>query len=364
MIPVSEPYLGEKELNYITDCIKTGWISSRGGYIKKFEQEFASFCNTRFGIAVSNGTAALHLALKALNIKEGDEVIVPNLTFVSPASMVKNIGAVPILVDSDPETWNMDVSKIEEKITPKTKAIIPVHLYGHPCDMNSIMEIAKKHSLYVIEDACEAHGAEYNGKKVGGIGDIGCFSFYGNKVITTGEGGMIVTNREDLKDRVVYFMNHGMRDGKRYWHEDVGFNYRMTNLQAAVGLAQLERIQEFIEIKRENANYYNLLLKGIRGITLPAEKQWAKNIYWMYSILIDDCFGISRDELIEKLKEKGIDSRAFFYPLNEMPPYKNNEELPVSKKLSRTGISLPSSTKLKKEEIKYIADSIKSFAEQ
>ncbi len=363
MIPVAEPFLGEDELRYVTDCIKHGWISSAGSYVKKFEKEFAKFCNVKYGIAVSSGTAALHLALLASGIEKGDEVIIPNLTFVSPASMTKLVGARPVLVDSDSETWNIDPKKIEENITGKTKAIIPVHLYGHPSDMDQIMSIAKKNNLKVIEDACEAHGAEYKGRKVGGIGDIGCFSFYGNKIITTGEGGMCVTNNEKLYEKMKYLRDHAMKPDKRYWHEEVGFNYRLTNIQAAVGIAQLEKIEEIIKAKRNNAMIYDSLLKGIEGIMLPPNKFWAKNVYWMYSILVNDKFNLSRDNLMQKLREKGIETRAFFYPLNEMPPYRSEGEFEVSKKISESGINLPSSAKLTKEEIKKVCSVIREVAE-
>ncbi|NQV08592.1 DegT/DnrJ/EryC1/StrS family aminotransferase, partial [Candidatus Woesearchaeota archaeon] len=258
-IPVAEPVLEGNELKYVTECVKTGWISSAGKFVKKFEEKFSKYCDCKYGVAVSNGTTALHLALVALGIKKGDEVIVPNFTFVATANAVVYVGGVPVFVDADKETWNIDVDKIEEKITSKTKAIIPVNIYGHPCDMNKIMDIAKKHNLYVIEDCAESHGAEYNGEKTGSFGDISCFSFYGNKIITTGEGGMCVTNNKELAEKMSMLKDHGMKPERRYWHETIGFNYRMTNIQAAIGLAQLENINKFIETKRENTIIYNSL---------------------------------------------------------------------------------------------------------
>jgi len=359
MIPIAEPSLEGNELKYVEDCIKGGWISSIGSYVKKFEEEFAKYCGVEYGISVSNGTAALHLALLALGIKKGDEIIMPNLTFVSPASMTKLVGANPVLVDVDPETWCINPDKIEEKITKKTRAIIPVHLYGMPCNMDSILKIAGKYNLFVIEDAAEAHGAEYKGKKVGSFGDLAVFSFYGNKIITTGEGGMVLTDNEKLAEKIGYLKNHAMKKEKRYWHESIGFNYRLTNIQAAIGLAQLEQIDKFIEKKIENAKIYNKLLKNIPGVTLPPQKPDYKNVFWMYSILIGERFGISRDELIKKLRKGGIESRKFFYPVNEMPPYKTNEVFPVSKRLSEQGINLPSSVKLTKEEIEKICEVIR-----
>jgi perosamine synthetase len=350
-IPVAEPVLDGNELEYVTECIKSSWISSLGKYIEKFENSFSDFCGVKYGVSTSNGTTALHLALLALGIGKGDEVIIPNLTFIATANAVTYTSAAPILVDSEKETWNIDPEKIEEKITNKTKAILVVHLYGHPCDMDKILNIAKKHDLSIIEDCAEAHGAEYKGRKVGSFGDIACFSFYGNKLITTGEGGMCITNNKDLAERMKFLKDHGMSKEKRYWHPEIGYNYRMTNIQAAIGLAQLENIEKIIERKRKNAEIYNSLLKNIKGITLPPEKGYAKNVYWMYSILIGDNFPIDRDQLILKLKEERVDSRPLFYPLNAMPPYKSNEGFPIAEELSKRGINLPSSINLSKESI-------------
>jgi perosamine synthetase len=360
-IPVAEPQLGEKELEYVTDCINSNWISSIGDYIVSFEKGFAKFCDSKYAIAVSNGTAALHLALAAIGIGPGDEVIIPALTFVATASAVIYTGASPILVDSDPKTWNVNPEGIEERITARTKAIIPVHLYGHPCDMDPIMEIAKRHNLKVVEDAAEAHGAEYKGRKAGSIGDVGCFSFYGNKIITTGEGGMCVTNHKALAERMRFLRDHAMSKTKRYWHPEVGYNYRITNIQAAIGLAQLEKIEEFIEKKRENASYYNSLLNRSKGVILPTEEEYAKNVYWMYSILIENEYGIDRDTLMKRLREKDIDSRPFFYPVHKMPFFEGSQDYPVAEDLSKRGINLPSSVKLRKDQIERIVDIIKSI---
>ena len=356
MIPITEPSLDEKELEYVTDCIKSGWISSIGKYVDIFGQKFSKYCGAKHGVAVANGTVALHLALAALGIGKGDEVIIPDLTFVATANAISHTGAKPVFVDIDKETWCIDPTKIIGKISDKTKAIIPVHLYGHPCNMDPIMEVAEKNDINVIEDAAEAHGAEYKCKKVGSIGHIGCFSFYGNKIITTGEGGMCITNDKKLADRMEFLKDHGMSKEKRYWHDEIAFNYRMTNVQAAIGLAQLEKIDKFIETKRKNASIYNKLLDGINGIVLPPEKQWAKNVYWMYSILVKN-----RDKLMEELRKNGIDSRPFFYPLHILPPYKLDVSFPVSEQISREGISLPSSVKLKKDEIELISNKIKKF---
>lgn len=360
MIPVAEPSLSEEELKNVVEVVKSGWISSKGEYVTKFEKEFAKFIGTRYSQSTSSGTTALHLALKAIGIKKGDEVIVPTLTFIATANVVLYCNAKPVFVDSHPEYWCIDPEKIEKKITQRTKAIVPVHLYGHPCDMDPIMDLAKAHDLYVIEDAAEAHGAEYKGKKVGSIGDIGCFSFYGNKIITTGEGGMCTTNNEDLAKKIELLKNHGMNPQRRYWHEVVGFNYRMTNLQAAVGLAQLRKIDKFIETKRKNARFYNSLLQDIKGITLPPEMSWAKNVYWMYSILIENYDDRNRDTLLENLLEKGVETRPFFYPIHTMPIYKQSGEFSIAEKLSQEGLNLPSGVTLQKADIEYISEIIKS----
>jgi perosamine synthetase len=360
-IPVAEPDIGGEELENIIEAVKSGWISSKGNFIVEFEEKISKYFNRNFGISTSNGTTALHLALEALGIKSGDEVIVPTLTFVATANAVRYTGAKPVFVDSHPDYWCIDPEKIEEKITEKTKAIIPVHLYGHPCDMDVILEIAKEYDLYVVEDCAEAHGAEYKDKKVGSFGIINCFSFYGNKIITTGEGGMCVTNDKELAEKMKMLRDHGMSHQKKYWHEVIGFNYRMTNLQAAIGVAQLNKIDKFVEKKRKNAETYNQFLKNIQGIALPPEMPWAKNVYWMYSILATNDFGMNRERVISKLADEGIDSRPFFYPIHTMPPYKENKEYPVAQKISKEGLNLPNSVKLSDDDLKRIATCIISL---
>lgn len=361
MIPIAEPSLGEEELKNITEAVKSGWISSKGKFILEFEEKFAEYCGCKHGTATSNGTVSLHLALKALDIKKGDEVIVPTLTFIATANAVTYCNAKPVFVDSHPDYWCMDPEKIEEKITENTKAIIPVHLYGHPCDMDAIMDIAREHDLYVIEDAAEAHGAEYKGKKVGSFGDINCFSFYGNKIITTGEGGMCLTDNDELAERMRILRDHGMNPNKRYWHDVIGFNYRMTNLQAAVGVAQIKRLDEFVEKKRRIAGWYSEGLEELEEkglIKRHPEMSWAKCVYWMYCILVHDNVRISRDRLMERLGEHEIDTRPFFYPIHEMPPYKNNEKFKVAERISIEGINLPSGIKLKKTDIRCIIEAL------
>ena len=355
-LPVAEPIIGNKELENVIDCIVTGWVSSTGKYVSEFEEKFAEFCNSRYAISSSNGTTALHLALLALGIGTGDEVIVPSLTFISTANAVKYTGAHPIFVDSDPETWNIDPNQIESAITDRTKAIIPVHLYGHPADMDPIMEIAEYNELAIIEDAAEAHGATYKGRQIGAIGDMGCFSFYGNKIITTGEGGMVVTNDSDFAERMKIFRDHGMSPNRRYWHTVLGFNYRMTNLQAALGVAQLERIESILARKRQIASNYQKELTNIPGISLPPNFSWAENVYWLYSVLIDEsCYGLSRDELISVLKNEGIETRPVFPPIHTQPIYANGQHLPVAEQLSYQGLSSPSGLNLRLEDISRLA---------
>jgi len=361
MIPVCRPTLTGKELIYLNECIKTNQISSRGKFVEKFEQKFAQYCGCKYGISTTSGTTALHLALVSLDIKPGDEVILPSFTMISPALAIYYCGAKPVLVDVDSKTWTINVKKIEEKITSKTKAILAVHIYGHPCDMDPIISIAKKYNLYIIEDAAEAHGAEYKNKKCGSLSDVACFSFYANKIITTGEGGMIVTNDEQVAERSRLLKDLGFLKEKRFLHQDIGFNYRMTNLQAAIGLAQLEEIEKFVEARRNNAYLYNKYLKDIEEITLPPEETWAKSCYWMYGILVNN---INREELREELRERKVDTRTFFIPMNKQPVFNKlgwfkKEHYPISENLSEKGFYLPSSSSLKSEEIEYITSVMK-----
>ncbi|HEY83802.1 MAG TPA: DegT/DnrJ/EryC1/StrS family aminotransferase [Chloroflexi bacterium] len=360
-IPVAEPMLKGRELEYISDCITSGWVSSKGKYVNRFERNFAEFCGVKRGIATFNGTIALHLALAALNIGPGDEVIVPTLTFVATANAVAYTGATPVFVDSEAETWNIDPKAIEDAITPRSKAIIPVHLYGHPADMDPLLEIAKAHNLIVIEDAAEAHGARYKGRPVGSLGDAAIFSFMGNKIITTGEGGLIVSNNKELTERAFFLQNHARYAGNPYWHTEIGFNYRMTNLQAALGVAQLEQIDDFIAIRRKNAAYYMERLKNIPGLTMPPEAEWAENVYWMFAPLIEPEFGVERDAVIEKLRQKGIESRPFFYPIHTMPMYATGQSLPIAESLAARGINLPSGTTLTTKQIDFVCDALKTM---
>jgi perosamine synthetase len=355
-IPVAQPDIGNEELENVTTAVKSGWVSSKGPFIEEFERNFANYIGTKYGVSASNGTTALHLALVALGIGKGDKVLIPSLDFISVANVVTYVGAKPVFVDSHPDYWCMDPSKI--KIDKQTKAIIAVHLYGHPCDMDKIMSIAKDHNLRVIEDCAEAHGAEFNGRKVGTFGVVSCFSFYGNKIITTGEGGMCLTNNEEISQRMQILRDHGMNPHKRYWHDVIGFNYRITNLQAALGVAQLKKIDTLINKKRHIAHIYNKLLEVLSDVTLPPEMPWAKNVYWLYSILVPSSL---RNKLIEHLEKEGIESRPFFYPSHIMPPHKINLSFPIAEDLSVRGLNLPSGTLLTESQIEEVVQSLKQI---
>ncbi len=353
--PIADPQLNGNELNYLLDAFVSTWISSSGYYINKFEQDFSSYCGSSYGVAVSNGTVSLHLALVALGIKTGDEVIVPDLTFAATINAVLYTGATPIIVDIEESSWCIDPNRIKEAITPKTKAIIPVHLYGQPCDMDSIMKIANEYNLYVIEDCAEAHGAMFNGKRVGSFGDIGCFSFFGNKVITTGEGGMCVTNSEELSNSMRKLRDHGMSKERRYYHDVVGYNYRMTNLQAAIGVGQIERIDDILSWREVLEEKYRKILKNETNVILQRKDIAArKKVAWLVSILVQP---EKRDEMILQMKQIGIDSRPFFVPLSKMDIYKAYapKECTVSNRISKRGINLPTNYRVTEEVIEKIA---------
>jgi perosamine synthetase len=359
-IPVAEPDLGEEELANVVQAVKSGWVSSQGVFVREFEEGFARYCGAKHGVATANGTVALHLALTALGVGAGDEVLVPSLTFIATANAVTYTGARPVFVDSHADYWCMDPGRLEEKITPRTRGIIPVHLYGHPCDMDPIMDVARRHDLWVVEDAAEAHGAEYKGRKVGSLGAIACFSFYGNKIVTTGEGGACLTSDDRLHREMVILRDHGTTPGRRYWHDRIGFNYRMTNLQAAVGVAQLARLDEFVRRKRELARQYSALLEGVPGIRLPLEMPWAKSACWMYSLLLDDDFPLTAEELSRRLAAEWIETSPFFTPVHLLPPYRDGTGLPQAERLWRGGITLPSAVSLTEEQVAYVVAAIRS----
>ena len=363
MIPVNTPLLSGNELNYLTECIKTGWISSEGPFVTSFEQKFSKYVKRDFGIAVSNGSAALDIAIKAFNFQKGDEIILPTFTIISPAQSIVTNGCIPVLVDSDPITWNMDVNKIEEKITKKTRAILIVHIYGLPVDINPVLNLCKKYNLKLIEDAAEMHGQTYYNEMCGSFGDISIFSFYPNKHITTGEGGMIVTNDENLKERCQKLRNLAFEpNARRFVHNEIGWNYRMTNMQAALGLAQLENIDIHIKRKREIGNLYYDGLKGIKNFELQQYKNdYADNIYWVFGLVANNeklCI-----DTVSKLTEMKIGTRPFFWCMHEQPVFMKmnlfiNESYPIAEKIARCGFYLPSGLGLKNSEVNFVIENL------
>ena len=362
-IPVAVPDLSGNEKKYVMDCMDTSWISSNGAYIKRFEDAFAEYVGSKHALSCCNGTVTLHLALLAFGIGPGDEVIVPSLTYIATANAVRYCNATPALADCLEDTWNIDPKDIERKITPRTKAIIPVHLYGNPCDMDSIMAIAKAYNLYVLEDAAECHGAKYNGKMTGAIGDIGTFSFFGNKIITTGEGGMLVTDNDEFAKKMRILKGQGMDPNRRYWFNEIGYNYRMTNVEAAIGLAQLENIDTHIANRKKVAEWYQEELSSLKDyVDFQQSTVNSENVWWMFSILLTNKAAISRDELMNKLKEDGIETRPLFYPMHVMPPYfDENACCPVSEKIASNGINLPTHSSVTREDISFICDRVKKY---
>jgi len=371
MIPVNEPLLGETDLHYVTECVRTGWISSSGRFIDEFEQRWAAYCGRRYGIAVSNGTTALQLAVAALDLQPGDEIIMPSFTIISCALAAVYNGAVPVLVDSDPATWCMDVTQVEKKISERTRAIMPVHIYGHPVDMDPILELARARGLAVIEDAAEAHGAEYLSgrdtnpvwRRCGGLGTLSCFSFYANKLVTTGEGGMVVTNDAGLNDKVRSLRNLCFRPERRFYHLEMGFNFRLTNLQAALGLAQIERIHDIVARKRSVGEEYTRRLKGLRGLQLPVDECWARGVYWMYGIVVMEETGMDAAALAQTLRRSGIETRPFFLGMHEQPVFHQrglfvDEHYPVAERLGRQGLYLPSGLALTEEQLTHVCTTL------
>ncbi len=357
-IPVAEPSLSGNELRYVSECVTTSWISSQGPFVRRFENDFAAKTGARYALAVSNGTVALHLALLALDIGPGDEVIVPDLTFAATINAVIHAGATPVIVDVDRTSWNIDPLAIAAAITPRTRAIMPVHLYGQPADMDAVLALASQRNLVVIEDAAEAIGAAYKGRHCGTIGDAGTFSFFSNKLLTTGEGGMVVFRDAAVAERARRLRDHGMDPARRYWHLEVGYNYRLTNVQAAIGCAQLEQIDRFLARKLEIAGRYRRGLSQIEGLTLPALIDGHANSYWAFTMIVDlERLGLGRDALADRLEKARIETRPVFYPLHEMPPYREfagNRDFAKTHWLSWSGISLPSAVTLSDGEIDYI----------
>lgn len=367
MILVNEPLLDGNEKKYLAECIDTGWISSEGPFIKTFEEKMAQAAGRKYGIAVSNGSVAIDAAILALGIGQGDEVIMPTFTIISCAAAIVRAGAIPVLVDADPVTWNMDINQVADKVTPRTKAIMVVHIYGLPVDMDPVIELANKHGLKIIEDAAEMHGQTYKGRPAGSFGDISTFSFYPNKHVTTGEGGMILTDDEGLANKCRSLRNLCFIPEKRFYHEELGFNFRMTNMQAALGVAQLERLKEFVVKKRQMGQQYTALLKDLSSIQLPLEKTaYADNIYWVFGIVLKDEVPFDAFEAMKKLGTEKIGTRPFFWPMHEQPVFHKmglfiNEKYPVAERIARRGFYLPSGLALQPEQIVTVSQAVKKI---
>jgi len=372
-IPVNEPRIGVREMEYVKDCLRTGWISSAGQYIEEFEQRWAEYCGMRYGVAVSNGTVALQVAVACLNLQPGDEVIMPTFTIISCAQAVTYNGEVPVLVDVDSRTWCMDVSQVEGRITPRTRAIMPVHIYGHPVDMDPLLELAEQHGLAIIEDAAEAHGAEYccgwrDGKsewrRCGSFGTVSCFSFYANKIVTTGEGGMVLTNDLAMAGRLRSLRNLCFRADRRFYHTELGYNFRLTNVQAAIGLGQLEQIDRALDQKRWMGRAYTERLRGLPGLQLPVEEPWAKNVYWMYGVVLDESSGMDAADFARRLAECGVMTRPFFLGMHEQPVLRRmglfrDGHYPVAERIGRQGLYLPSGLTLTEEQLDRVCSAVK-----
>ncbi|MCW3463972.1 DegT/DnrJ/EryC1/StrS family aminotransferase [Chitinophaga nivalis] len=358
-IPIYQPSLGEQEKKNVMECLDSTWISSKGKFIAEFEREFAHYLQVGHAASVCNGTVAIHLALVALGIGKGDEVIVPSLTYIASVNAITYTGATPVFVDSLNDCWQIDPADVEKKITANTKAVMAVHLYGHPCDMDAMTAICRKHNIFLIEDCAEALGTQYKGKHVGTFGDVSTFSFFGNKTITTGEGGMVVTNDQTLHDRLVRFKGQGLAKHREYWHDIIGYNYRMTNICAAIGLAQLQRVEDILARKRKVAKTYEAAFEGT-GIVFHKEQGDVVHSYWMCSILVTD--ETERDDLREVLKAKGVETRPLFYPVHTMPMYAARyERHAIAENLGRRGINLPSYPELTQEQLDYITNIILTY---
>ena len=364
MIPVAEPLITQEDIACVNQALASGWISSYGRFLEQFEKRWADICGMPFGIAVSNGTVALDVAVGLLRLQPGDEIIMPAFTIISPALAVVRAGGVPVLVDSDPVNWQMDVAQIEKKITPKTKAILVVHIYGHPADMDPVADLAARYGLTIIEDAAEVHGAEYKGVKCGGIGDISTFSFYANKLISTGEGGMVLVRDAAHAEHARSLRNLCFQKDRRFYHEALGYNFRMTNLQAALGCSQLERLEQIVMQKRAIAHGYNERLGDLTRIELPPEASWAKNVYWVYGLILGEEVPFDAAELSEHLRSRGVDTRPFFLGMHEQPVFRAmglfaEERYPIAERLARRGLYIPSGLQLSEQQMDTVADAIR-----
>lgn len=365
MIPVAEPLVTERDIELVNEALKSGWISSAGKFLDLFEERWAAYCGMPHGIAVSNGSVALDVAVSLLDLQPGDEVIMPTFTIISPAQSVVRAGGVPVLVDSDPNTWQMDATQIEARISARTRAILVVHIYGHPADMDSILDIARRYNLTVIEDAAEVHGAEYKGRRCGGLGDISTFSFYANKLVTTGEGGMVLVRTPELAERARGLRNLCFQKKQRFLHDELGYNFRMTNLQAALGVGQIERMEQIVARKRAIAAAYNDCLKDVAGIQLPMEENWAKSVYWVYGVVLDKDTGPTGQQVAGKLHDLGIETRPFFLGMHQQPVFNRmdlfrNSSFPVAERLASYGFYLPSGLTITDGQIEFVSQSLRS----
>jgi len=372
MIPVSEPLLAGNELDYVRDCIETGWISSAGSYIERFERGWAAYCEMKHGVAVSNGTTALQVAVDALRLGPGDEIIMPSFTIISCALAAVRAGATPVVVDCDPDIWCMDIGQVAAAITPRTRSIMVVHMYGHPVDMDPLWDLAEKHGLSIIEDAAEAHGCEYfsrrggrnSWQRCGGLGTLSVFSFFANKLVTTGEGGMVLANSDALAERCRSLRNLCFQPQQRFNHEEFGYNFRLTNLQAAIGVAQIERMAQILALKRHNGGLYDRLLADVPGIALQAKRDWARVNYWMYGIVLEDDVAMDAFDFAKRLKAKGVETRPFFKGMHEQPAFHARGlfagmRLPVTERLYRRGLYLPSGMTLTDAQIETVVKAVK-----
>lgn len=365
-INVCEPLITKNAKKYINDCIDSEWISSAGKYLEDFEKKWSNYCGADEGIAVTNGTSALQVAFKSLNLQPGDEVIMPSFTIISCATAIIEAGGTPVLVDCYPDTWCLNIEQMKEKVNNRTKAILVVHMFGHPAEMDPVMKIVKRHNLYLVEDAAEAHGATYNNKRVGSFGDLACFSFYANKLITTGEGGMVLSNNKKLTKKIRSLRNLSFRSDRRFYHTEIGYNYRLTNMQAAIGISQIENLQNHIDIKRKNTFLYNNIIRKMDlPLRLPSENENSKSVFWMYGVVLKNK-KLNAKILAEKLENRGIETRPLFLGMHQQPVLKkmklfNNEKFPVTEELSRFGLYLPSGLKLNKKKINFICNVLKDI---
>ncbi len=360
-IRVAEPVLSGREREYVNDCLDQNWISSNGNYNLRFEEAFAKFCGTQHAISVNNGTSALHLAMAGLNLGPGDEVLIPTVTYIATANAVRYCGATPVLVDSEPTTMNIDLEAATARVTDRTRGIIPVHLYGHPVDMDAVTEFAEAHGLWVVEDAAEAHGAAVRGRRVGSYGACATFSFFGNKIVTTGEGGMITTDDPDLAARLTLLRGQGMDPERRYWFPVMGYNYRMTNVAAAIGLAQIEQIDAKLDARRRLASWYDEALTGLDAeLIRPVEASWARHVFWMYTVYLRTGDASRRDGVMQALDEAGIETRPVFLPLHTLPPYASEEAYPVADTWAARGINLPTHENLDAADVSRIGEALRA----